>query len=63
MSHISERDLEYQRMEEELRRMKEELARAKQDSKAKDDYLASYNAKMQVEVSVRNNNTKHLNHN
>jgi hypothetical protein len=61
MPHISQRDLEYQRMQEELRGTREELARTKQDSRAKDDYLATYNAQMQVMVSVRNNNTKHLN--
>jgi hypothetical protein len=31
-------------MEEELRRMREELVRTRQDFRAKDDYLANYNA-------------------
>jgi hypothetical protein len=43
-SCITQREMEYQRMQDELRRTSEVLVRTKQDSKAKDDYLATYNA-------------------
>jgi hypothetical protein len=49
-------------MEEELKRMREELVKKKQDSRARDDCLATYITQMQAVVSVRDNNTKHLNH-
>jgi hypothetical protein len=59
--HISQWELEYQRMEEELRRMTIELPRTRQESGADKGYLVAYNAQMQAVVSVRNNIIKHLN--
>jgi hypothetical protein len=43
-------------MQEELRATKEQLQQNQTLSKAKDEYLASYNAQMQVAMQIRNLN-------
>jgi hypothetical protein len=43
---------EMRRTTAELARMSEELVRTRQESRANQDYLASYNAQMQAVVSL-----------
>jgi hypothetical protein len=56
---ISQRDIQVQKMEEQLRQTQQELAQERAANKTKDDYMAIHMAQMERAMMVRKRNTTH----
>jgi hypothetical protein len=59
LPRISQRDIQVQKMEEQLRQMQQELAQDRAANKAKDDYLLGQVAQMEQSMMQRKHNTTH----